>query len=49
VSTGRKTRIPGFKADKSGTRIVPDLKRLDVSKRLQKKGAQKMKFGRRGK
>jgi hypothetical protein len=49
MTTGIKPRIKGgVKLDKSGKRLVFDPKSLDVSKRLQKQGKQKVKYGRRG-
>jgi hypothetical protein len=48
MSTGHKVRIKGSKLDKSGTKVMPDNKRLSVSKQLQKKGAQRIRIGRRG-
>ena len=48
MSTDHKPRLRGVKLDKSGTRIVRDLKGLDVSTRLKKQGKQKIRYGRRG-
>ena len=46
--TGQRISIKGFKLDKSGKRVTKDPKQWDVSKRLKKAGAQRIKFGRRG-
>jgi hypothetical protein len=45
MTTGRKPRLKGVKLDRSGTRIEPNPKRWDVSKRLKAKGKQKVKLG----
>lgn len=42
--SGQKTAIRGFKLDKHG-KLVRDAGRLNVSKRLQRKGAQKVSYG----
>jgi hypothetical protein len=47
MSTGHRIKVKGFKRDKSGTRIVRDLKGLDVSTRLKKQGKQKLTYGRK--
>jgi hypothetical protein len=46
MSTGRKIPLKGVRLDRSGTRIVPDLKQLDASKQAKAKGGPTVKLGR---
>ncbi len=43
--SGQKIALKGFKLDKHG-KLVPDPKRFNVSKQLQRKGSQKISYGR---
>lgn len=41
--SGQKIALKGFKLDKHG-RLVPDEKRFNVSKQLQRRGSQKVTY-----
>jgi hypothetical protein len=46
--SGRKVKIPGYRLDKSGTKLIKDQKRLSVSARLQQKASKRIRPARKG-
>jgi hypothetical protein len=47
--SGRKVKIPGYRLDKSGTKLIKDQKRLSVSQRLQQAASKRVRVVPRGK
>jgi hypothetical protein len=46
--SGRKVKIPGYRLDKSGTKLIKDQKRLSVSARLQQAASKRIRVAKRG-
>jgi hypothetical protein len=46
--SGRKVKIPGYRLDKSGTKLIKDQKRLSVSARLQARASKRIRVARKG-
>jgi hypothetical protein len=46
--SGRKVKIPGYRLDKTGTKLIKDQKRLSVSQRLQQAASKRIRPARKG-
>jgi hypothetical protein len=44
--SGRKVKIPGYRLDKTGTKLIKDQKRLSVSQRLQQAASKRVRVKR---